>query len=166
MGRLRRLAVMGAAAIMPFTLIACDSSPLLPSSTDERTVPYWASLNRARAIMRRGPSEDMPAMWEYRRIGLPVRIVAVRGDWRQVQDSEGTVGWMHKRLLTGARSLLVTAEEAPLYQKPDATSGVAFRAQRGVVGQLRDCRGAFCEISVQDRRGWISTDAIWGDGAP
>ena len=166
MGFLRRMITACGAMALALGVAACDSAPLLPSSTQERDVPYWASINRARAIMRRGPSEDMPAMWEYRRNGLPVKIVGVRGDWRQVRDSEGTVGWMHKRLLTGARALLVTENEAPLYRKPDANSGVVYRAQRGVVGRLGDCRGGFCELDVDGRRGWISGEAVWGDGTP
>ena len=162
---LRQIVTAGGAAMLALGVAACDSAPLLPSSTQERDVPYWASINRARAIMRRGPSEEMPAMWEYRRNGLPIKIVGVRGDWRQVQDSEGTVGWMHKRLLTGARSLLVTAPEATLHRSADGESGVVYRAQRGVVGRLGDCRNGFCELDVDGRRGWISADAVWGEGA-
>lgn len=165
MGFLRQIVTAGGAVMLALSMAACDSAPLLPSSTQERDVPYWASINRARAIMRRGPSEEMPAMWEYRRNGLPLKIVGVRGDWRQVEDSEGTVGWMHKRLLTGARSLLVTAEEAPLYRKPDAESGVVYRAQRGVVGRLGDCRNGFCQLDVDGRAGWVNANAVWGDGA-
>lgn len=139
-------------------------SASVPVRAQDRQPPYWASINRPEAIMRRGPSTLMPAMWEYRRMGLPLRIVAVRGDWRQVEDPGGVVGWMHKRLLTGRRTAIVTAAVRPMRIAPDASAAIAYRAEPGVVGQLGECRGGWCELDVGGRSGWIAADHIWGDG--
>ncbi len=130
----------------------------------DRALPYWASLNRPQAIMRRGPSPDMRALWEYRRMRLPVRIVAVRDDWRQVEMPDGTVGWMHKRLLSGRRTAIVTGNRPQvIHTGARANTPVAWRAAPGVVGMLGSCDGSWCEIDVAGRKGWISTAAIWGD---
>lgn len=114
--------------------------------------------------MRRGPSSEMRAMWVYRRIGLPLRVVAVRGDWRQVQDPDGITGWMHKRLLTGTRTAIVTDGPEPMVEAPRSDAAVSYRAATGVVGRLGECRAGYCELDVRGRMGWISADAIWGDG--
>ena len=128
-----------------------------------QTPPYWASINRSEAILRRGPSELMRPMWEYRRIGLPVRVLAVRDDWRRVQDPDGTVGWMHKRLLSGRRTAIVINGIQPMHQSPSADAPIAFRAQPGVVGRISDCGNGWCMFDVMGQTGWISTAAIWGD---
>ena len=140
-------------------------SAAAPVSAQDRRPPYWASINRAEAIMRRGPSTEMRAMWEYRRIGLPLRVVAVRGDWRQVADPDGVTGWMHKRLLTGTRTAIVTGGLQPMYAEADSDSPVAFRAEQGVVGRLGECRAGFCEFDVRGQFGWIAAEGIWGEGA-
>ncbi|MEQ1724542.1 MAG: SH3 domain-containing protein [Sphingopyxis sp.] len=134
-------------------------------SAQNRRAPYWASINRSEAIMRRGPSSEMRAMWAYRRIGLPLRVIAVRGDWRQVQDPDGITGWMHKRLLTGRRTAIVTDGPQPMYEGASSDSAVSYRAEEGVVGRLGECRGGYCEFDVRGRSGWIDAGAIWGDGA-
>lgn len=134
------------------------------ASAQDRRPPYWASINRPEAIMRRGPSTLMPAMWEYRRMGLPLRIIAVRGDWRQVEDPTGVTGWMHKRLLTGQRTAIVTGTVRPMHVDANGASGIAYRAEPGVVGRLGECRGDWCRFDVDGRSGWIAAGHIWGDG--
>ncbi len=115
--------------------------------------------------MRRGPSTQMRAMWDYRRVGLPLRIIAVREDWRQVQDPGGVTGWMHKRLLSGQRTAIVTGDLQPMHEAPDSESVASYRAEAGVVGRLGECRNGWCEFDVSGRYGWIAADGIWGDGA-
>ena len=132
-------------------------------AADQRP-PYWASINRPRAIMRRGPSSEMRAMWEYRRIGLPLRILEIHDDWRRVEDPEGVTGWMHKRLLSGRRTAIVIGTTPqPMRISPATDAGIAYRAEPGVIGQLTDCANNWCQLDVEGRSGWVSTDSIWGD---
>lgn len=128
--------------------------------------PYWASITQVPAIMRRGPSRDMPAQWQYVRDDLPVRVTAVYEDWRRIQDPDGTVGWMHSRLLSAARTAIVTGNIRPMRVSPSAGAAVAYRAEPGVVGRLSDCDNGWCMLDVKGRAGWIETDHIWGDEAP
>ncbi len=126
-------------------------------------LPYWASLDTDEAIMRRGPSRQMRAMWQYVRPGLPLKVLRVHEDWRQVQDPDGTVGWMHRSLITGRRTAIVIEDRAALHRSADASSPVEYRAERGVVGRISDCSAGWCLLDVLGRRGYIPTDAIWGD---
>lgn len=116
--------------------------------------------------MRRGPSRDMPALWQYVRDDLPVRVIAVYQDWRRVQDPDGTIGWMHSRLLSAARTAIVTGNVRPMRVSPDGGAAVAYRAEPGVVGRISDCDNGWCMFDVKGRAGWIETDHIWGDEAP
>lgn len=136
-----------------------------PASAQERTPPYWASIDATRAIMRRGPSQQMRAMWEYRRPGLPVRVVAIHDDWREVEEPDGTRGWMHRSLLNGRRTAIVTGTAPqPVRAAARANAAIAYRAAPGVLAHLLGCADGWCEIDLgNSRRGYISADAIWGD---
>ena len=128
--------------------------------------PYWASITQVPAIMRRGPGREMPAMWQYVRDDLPVRVIAVYQDWRRVEDPAGVRGWMHSRLLSRARAAIVTGGTRPMHLSPADDAPVAFRAEEGVVGRISDCEDGWCMFDVKGRAGWIRTDHIWGDGPP
>lgn len=146
-------------ALAPIAVAAQDASP-----------PYWVSINRKEAVMRRGPASQLPAMWTYVRRGLPMRVIAVRGEWRQVQDPAGITGWMHVRLLTSRRTAIVIGGIQPMRTEADGSAPVAYRAEPGVVGYISDCGPAWCRFDVHVHKdaphgsGWIATNAIWGDG--
>ena len=128
-----------------------------------RKLPYWASISAGRAMMRTGPAKEYPAVWEYRRADLPIRVVQIFKDWRKIQDPDGTTGWMQVKLLSDTRTALVTGKEnQPLYEKPDGSSAVRYYAQPGVVGRLSDCSLAWCRFDVNGRRGYIRASALYG----
>ena len=162
----RSRAFLGLLALFCATLMAAlgmVAGATAVQAADQRP-PYWASINRPRAIMRAGPASEMRALWEYRRMGLPLRVLAVRDDWRQVQDPDGVVGWMHKRLLTGRRTAIVTGiGPQAMRTSPAADAPIAWRPQPGVIGRLSDCANGWCMLDVEGRTGWISAQSIWGD---
>jgi SH3-like domain-containing protein len=154
----------GAAVVLSLSTIGAS----VPQSAiaQANRPPYWASITQVPAIMRRGPSRDMPAIWQYVRDDLPVRVTAVYQDWRRVEDPSGTVGWMHRRLLSAARTAIVTGNLRPMRVSPDASAAIAYRAEPGVVGRISDCGNGWCMLDVKGQAGWIETDHIWGDEAP
>lgn len=129
----------------------------------QRQPPYWASIAAGRALMRVGPAQTYPATWLYIRPDLPIRVVGVQGDWRRVQDPDGTVGWMLVRLLSDQRSGIVRGEgPQPMHDSADASSAVRYRAEPGVVGRVSRCRDGWCLFDVGGRRGYIRVDTLWG----
>ena len=126
-------------------------------------LPYWASISVDEARMRKGPSPDVPVVWEYRRKDLPVKVVARHDIWRKIEDPDGTQGWMAARLLSRTRTAIVTGGIRPMREEPNAAAAIAYRAEPGVVGRITDCKNGWCRIDVGGRRGWIETGHIWGD---
>lgn len=112
--------------------------------------------------MRVGPSLDYPSNWIYRRRDLPVKVIQVLGLWRKVEDSEGTQGWMHVRLLSDTKTGIVTAPVAPLRESPRDDSRALFRAEKGVVGRLSSCTADWCAFDVRGQRGYIRITDMWG----
>jgi SH3-like domain-containing protein len=133
------------------------------SAQSDVELPYWASINVDEARMRKGPSPDVPVIWEYRRKDLPVKVVARFETWRKIEDPDGTQGWMAARLLSRTRTAIVTGEIRPMRDAASVSAGVAYRAEPGVVGRITDCKDGWCLFEVKGRKGWIQTDHIWGD---
>ncbi len=126
-------------------------------------LPYWASISVDEARMRKGPSTDVPVIWEYRRKDLPVKVVARHETWRKIEDPDGTQGWMAARLLSRTRTAIVTGDIRPLREEASASAAIAYRAEPGVVGRIIECGDGWCRFDVKGRSGWIQTDHIWGD---
>ena len=126
-------------------------------------LPYWASISVDEARMRKGPSPDVPVVWEYRRKDLPVKVIARHETWRKIEDPDGTQGWMAARLLSRTRTAIVTGEIRPMREEPNVAAAVAYRAEAGVVGRITDCKNGWCLFDVKGRKGWVQTDHIWGD---
>lgn len=151
--RLRAVFLGVSAAVLAFTQ---------PALGQLKKPPYWASLSKSEARMRTGPSSDYPANWVYRRRDLPVKVVAVYSHWRKVEDSEGTQGWMHVRLLSDQPTAIITGGTQSLRKAPESGAPILFRAQAGVVGRISDCGEGWCLIDVQGRKGFIETAHLWG----
>jgi SH3-like domain-containing protein len=131
-------------------------------------VPRFVSLKADRVNVRRGPDKENDVAWVYTRTGLPVEITAESENWRRIRDWEGSEGWVYHSLLSGRRTALVTSkvksagELVPIYESPDAHSGLAAQLQPGVLGTVKRCSGAWCRIVGEGFDGWIEQERLWG----
>ncbi|MEO0822004.1 MAG: SH3 domain-containing protein [Pseudomonadota bacterium] len=125
-------------------------------------LPRYVSLRADEINVRRGPGLTYRMDWVFRREGLPVRIIGEHGDWRQIEDSDKASGWVYHSLLTGRRTVLVTAEVATLFRRPEADADVAAMAEQGVVAHLRECNRDWCEIDAGGAVGWVPKPVLWG----
>ena len=152
-------------AIFAFALgiwVACVPAAV---QAQDRQVPYWATLRFDTVNMRKGPSQDFPIDWVYKRKGLPVQVVRLREGWRLVQDPDGTQGWIASSQLSPKLGALIVGEgNAQLRAEPSSTSAVSWQAEPGVVAELLRCRQGFCKVDVAGRSGWILAERIWGAG--
>lgn len=147
--------------IIAIALLTATVGPA--AAQPEVEVPYWASISVDEARMRKGPSPDVPVIWEYRRKDLPVKVIARHETWRKIEDPDGTRGWMAARLLSRTRTAIVTGEIRPMREDASLSAAVAYRAEPGVVGRITDCKGGWCLFDVKGRKGWVQTEHIWGD---
>lgn len=125
-------------------------------------IPRFVSLKSDQVNARRGPSLSHRVDWVFVRRGLPVEVVAEHGNWRKVRDQDGASGWVHHSLIRGARSVIVTAAEAPLLSEPAANARTVAMAERGVLAWVQECGPAWCEIEADGHEGWTRKTALWG----
>lgn len=130
-------------------------------------LPRFVSLKADEVNVRRGPGWDHAVSWVFRRVGLPVEIIAEYDVWRQVRDSEGATGWVIGSLLSGRRTVLIApwrTDKRPIDIVDAAERPTEVRAKvvPGVLGDVRQCDGQWCRIETGGVTGYISQDQVWG----
>jgi len=130
-------------------------------------LPRFVSLKSDKVNVRKGPSTDQAIVWVFSRAGLPVEVIAESDNWRRVRDSEGADGWVFHSLLSARRTVLVMPwakgeESVPLYASNSTGSRAVAALQSGVLGNVLDCDGEWCQVSVDDYSGYVQQDKLWG----
>jgi len=129
-------------------------------------LPRFVSLKAGRANVRVGPGDDYNVAWIYQKPGLPVEVLQEYDTWRRIRDSDGTVGWVFKSLLSGKRTAVVSpwkgGEARPIYQSASPDSSISAYLQPGVTGDVSRCHDGWCRISGAGYKGWIPEVQLWG----
>jgi SH3-like domain-containing protein len=130
-------------------------------------LPRFVSLKADEVNVRQGPGWDHAVAWVYRRIGLPVEVIAEYDVWRQIRDSEGASGWVLGSLLSGRRTALIAPWKTDkrtidLYEGTNNSSTVRAKLAPGVLGDVESCDGEWCRIEAGGVSGYIGQQQIWG----
>jgi SH3-like domain-containing protein len=125
-------------------------------------LPRFAALRADEVNLRAGPGTEYPVEWVFLRRALPIEITAEYGQWRKIRDFDGSEGWVHKSLLTGRRSVLVTGEIRTLRNNPAPDAAPMARAEPGVIGRLLACADGWCEVEAAGHTGWLPIAHLWG----
>jgi SH3-like domain-containing protein len=125
-------------------------------------LPRFVSLRSDQVNLRVGPGENYPIQWVLTRKEMPVEIIREFEHWRMIHDWQGTEGWVHERMVTGKRTVVVKGGVRALHRLPDPASQVVARAEPGVFAHLLECRGVWCRIEAADIRGWVQRNEVWG----
>ncbi len=155
------VAIALAAAAGPASAQEVAAGPAIGPETN-LPLPRYVSLRASEANVRRGPSLSHRIDWIFKRRDMPLRVVAEYGHWRRVVDRDGQGGWVHFRMLSGARTVIIDAEQTVLYARPDTDATENAILERGVVARLGDCDPDWCQLSAGGYRGWAPKAALWG----
>jgi SH3-like domain-containing protein len=147
--------------LLPAVVLA---APLASAAENEaaQKLPRFVSLRSDQVNLRVGPGENYPIEWVLTRKEMPVEITRQFENWRMIRDWQGTEGWVHERMVTGKREVVVKGGIRALHREPDPISQVVALAEPGVVAKLLECRGPWCRIEAGDISGWIQRGDVWG----
>jgi len=132
-----------------------NAGPQLP-------VPRFVTLATDEVNVRVGPGTNYPIKFIIRKGGLPVEVIREHEIWRQIKDSEGDIGWVHKAMLSGKRAVIIQKQIQSLLKKPDETAPPVAKLEPGVIAALEECKPDWCNLSVASYEGWIKRSVIWG----
>ena len=131
-------------------------------------VPRYVSTKFGAVNVRGGPGDDHRMLWTYRVRGLPLQVVAETEEWRRVCDPEGGLGWVHKRTVSEARTVMRTGGRDLLMRtRPteSARAGAVLAARS--IATLQRCEKGWCRITADKTSGWVRASEVWGvDPAP
>jgi SH3-like domain-containing protein len=128
-------------------------------------VPRFVSLKFATINARKGPDTDYPVRWTYKRKGLPVRVIAETDDWRRIEDADGGVSWVHKRMLDGRRTGIVRPVRdmrVAMRANPSSDTRVVAWASQGLIVEITEERPGWRQIKAGRFKGWIPANELWG----
>jgi len=130
-------------------------------------LPRFVSLKADEVNVRRGPGWDHAVAWVFRRIALPVEVIAEYDVWRQVRDSEGATGWVLGSLLSGRRTVLIAPWKTDrrtidLYAAAERAGDVKAKMVPGVLAEIESCDGKWCEVTAGSVAGFIGQELLWG----
>lgn len=134
----------------------------LAASKTGLPLPRFVSLRKAEVYVRTGPGTRYPVDWVFTHKNMPVEIVAEFDAWRKVKDWEGTIGWVHKSMLSGKRWIIVPKGTKQLHRKDNPQAPVVARLKKKVLARLKQCRGNWCKVTLSGIEGWIKRSEVWG----
>ncbi len=156
------------------TLVGAAFLAVLPQSAttqNERRgtglpLPRFVSLKSDDVNVRRGPGQEYEIAFKFVREGLPVEITQEFDTWRKIRDSEGAEGWIFHSLLSGKRTALVAPWEKggpfAARRSDSAQAAIVAYLEPGVVVDLEECNGSWCQLSVKGYEGWLEQERLWG----
>jgi len=123
----------------------------------------FVSLKSSKINMRVGPGDEFPISWVFLRAGLPMMLIAEFQHWRKVRYLDNTEGWMHKNMISGRNTAVVTKDNALLYKK-DSKSYPIARVEKNVIVRVLEKRNNWIKVDINKLKGWMSKDDLWGIG--
>lgn len=135
----------------------------LPAGAAEKEhLPRFVSLRADEVNLRTGPGERYPIDWVLVKKGLPVEVIDEYDVWRRVRDWQGSEGWVHQRMVAGARTVIVTGKLRSLRVDPADNAAPLAHVEPGVIARLLECRDAWCRVEAESIKGWLKRGEIWG----
>ncbi len=139
---------------------------LLNSLTAESTIAKMVAVKNDNVNMRSGPSLNKKVIWKLG-VGFPLKILKKKGKWIQVKDFEGTVGWVHKDVVSRSGHMIVKAQKKNkgkinIRSKPNTKSKVVAKAYYGVVFKTLDQKKDWVKVQHGKVVGWIKRSLLWG----
>ena len=152
----------------PLLAILLSFGFLTPLCAQEQlAVPRFVSLKMGEVNLRTGPGNRYPIRYVYKKKNYPVEVIDEYELWRQIREVDGTIGWVHRRMITGTRYVLLK-QDADVFKKADISSKIKAYATKDVLAKVEKCpaKSDFCELEFEfDNRkikGWVKRDVLYG----
>ena len=123
-------------------------------------------VNVSKANLRAGPSTKYEKVWEvYKYMPFMKVGVSLSGDWYAVQDVDGDVSWIYKKLVTEKyHCAVVKAEEVNIRTGPGTSYSKSSSGSAKQYYSFKVLKTQGSWVKVKDEWGevgWIHTDYLW-----
>ena len=126
-------------------------------------IPRYVSLKSNDANIRVGPSTNYPIAIKYIQKNYPLKILEEYDDWRKIEDFTKNNGWIHKSLISGKRTGIIVSNNNDKIKIFNTIKGKNIgNIGKGNIVSINKCKIDWCSISINEYKGWIYKNNIWG----
>ncbi len=148
-----------------FTLILFLSFWSSSNATQQiQEVNYFASLRSNETNVRSGPGANYPIKHSFKIKNLPIKVISEYDNWCEIEDYEGSRGWIAQNLITKKRFLLTYSKNkiTEFYTKKDANSRKIYHLENFIIAEYLKCEGSWCQVKINDKKGYILSSELFG----
>jgi len=127
-------------------------------------IPRMVSLKNSLTNMRSGPGKKYPIIFEFRKKGYPLEIVAEYNNWRKVTTHKNLTGWIHTQLLSSVSTGIII-KDTFLKKRPSNASKTKAKLLQNLLVNIKFCELNWCNIEIIKNKvflGWVEKKFIWG----
>ncbi|MDD5209553.1 MAG: SH3 domain-containing protein [Elusimicrobiales bacterium] len=124
------------------------------------------SVSPQRANIRSGPGAEYEVVWEAAKY-YPLEVVDRDGNWLKISDYANDEGWIHRSLLSGVPTVVVTSQKANVRTGPGMEYEVSWVLDEEYSLKLLEAEGDWLKVSDGGEvSGWIHRTVAWGFSEP
>ncbi|MBI4350101.1 MAG: SH3 domain-containing protein [Elusimicrobia bacterium] len=139
------------------------SALLLPALATAENI---LSVAPEKANVRSGPGGEYDVVWEAARY-YPLEVLDKDGNWLRISDYENEEGWIHRTLLSGVPTVVVTSRKANVRGGPGMEHDILWVLDKEYSLKLLDAAGDWLKVSDGGEvSGWIHKSVAWGFSEP
>ena len=113
------------------------------------------------ANIRAGAGTDYEVLFQAEKY-YPIKILKKEGNWYEIEDYEGDVGWIHQSLVSKTETVITTEPICNVRSGPSTKNPIVFRTERGVPFKVIERKGNWINVEHSDgHKGWIHKSLIW-----
>lgn len=137
------------------------------SAQEQLAIPRFVSLKMGEVNLRTGPGSKFPIKYVYKKKHYPVEVIDEHELWRQIREIDGTIGWVHRRMITGTRYVLLK-KDSDVFKSADISSKIKAYVTKDVLAKIDSCpfKNEFCELEFdlgeRKLKGWVKRAALYG----
>ena len=123
---------------------------------------YFLTLRYNKVNVRSGPSENYPIKFIYKKKYFPIKVIDSHYNYRKIIDVYNNSGWIHVSQLTRKKSAINISDLSIIFKKPSIYSKPIAKLESGKMIIIKKCKKDWCKTSVENHKGWIQKDLLWG----
>jgi SH3-like domain-containing protein len=153
-----------------FLIISCmlmfSEHGAIGKNNDAPRLPRFACVKSSKANLHVGPGLQYPVDWVLTLKRMPVQIVSEYGPWRRIKVCDGTVGWVHKSVLSSKKTAMFKSDSV-MFHSPSEKSKKIAQVGRNVAAVITKVKNDWTKVLVfaedgENFAGWVQTQRMWG----
>lgn len=127
----------------------------------------FKTLKYNNSNMRVGPGKEFEIKWNFKKIGLPVKILNQYERWYQVETPDGSIGWMNTRLFEKNKEknkTVIFLKNSKIFKKPNKNASIIGNIGKNNIVNIKSCKKEWCKIESKKYNliGYTHKINIWG----